>query len=86
MTNQNDRDFDQQQPTSTDTADQSKKNPTQKSEQYQPNQQDPSKKTPVYESGTPKQQDLSKKDSSQADDSRSRGNEGSEQGEKRRAS
>ena len=85
MTNQNDRNFDQQQPTSTDTADQSNKNPAQPSGQYQPNQQDPSKKTPVYESGTPKQQDSSK-DSSQADDSRSRGNEGSEQGKRRRAS
>jgi hypothetical protein len=86
MTNQNDRNFDQQQQKSNDTADQSKKNPTQQSGQPQSKQQDPSKKTPVYESGTPKQQDSPKKDSSQADDSRSRGNDGSDQGEKRRAS
>jgi hypothetical protein len=86
MTNQNDRNFDQQQPTSTDTADQSKKSPAPPSGQVQPNQQDPLKKTPVYESGTPKRQDTSKKDSSQADDSPSRENEGSGQGEKRRAS
>jgi hypothetical protein len=86
MTKQNDRNFDQPQPKSNDTADQSRQKPTQQSGPNQPHQQDPSKKTPVYESGTPKQQDSSRKDSSQADDSRSRGNEGSEQGEKRRAS
>jgi len=86
MTHQNDRNFDQPQPTSSDTADPSKKNRAQTSGQVQPNQQDPSKKTPVDESGTPKRQETAKKDSSQADDSRSRENEGSEQGEKRRAS
>jgi len=85
MTNQNDRNFDQQQK-SNDAADQSKKNPTQQSGQHQLNQQDPSKKTPVYESGTPRQQDSPNKDSSQVDDSRSQKNDGSEQGEKRRAS
>jgi hypothetical protein len=87
MTNQNDRDLDQQQPKSNDTANQSGQKPSQQSGQNQPHQQDPSKKTPVHESGTSQQQqDSSRKDSSQADDSHSRGNEGSEPGEKRRAS
>jgi hypothetical protein len=67
MTNQNDRNLDQQQPKTNDTADQSRTNQTQ-------------------QSGHPTQQDSSRKDSSRADDSRSHGNEGSDQGEKRRAS
>jgi hypothetical protein len=47
---------------------------------------DQSKKNP-YESGQqPKQQDSSKKDPGLVDDPRSRDKEGSEQGEKRRAS
>jgi hypothetical protein len=45
MTNQNERNFEQQ-PKSTDTADQPKKNPNQQSGQYPPNPQDSSKKDP----------------------------------------
>jgi hypothetical protein len=65
MTNETGKNFEQQQPKPTDTADQYKKNPSHESGQHQ---QDPSKKNP-----------------SQADDSRPRDGQGSEQGEKRRA-
>ena len=46
MTNQNERSFEQQQPKTTDTADQSKKHPSHESGQPQPKEQDPSKKNP----------------------------------------
>jgi hypothetical protein len=86
MTSPNERNSEQQQPKPVNTADQSK-NPTHELGQHQHNQEDPSKKDPMRDGGQhqPKQQDPSKKDPSQADDSRQRDREASEQVEKRRA-
>jgi hypothetical protein len=67
MTNETGKNYDSQSKT-TDTADQSKKNPTHESGQHLPNQQDPSKKNPA-----------------QGDDSRQRDGQTSDQPEKRRA-
>ena len=46
MTNSNEKNFDQKQPNSTDTAEQSKKNPIHESGQFPPKLPDPSKKDP----------------------------------------